>query len=140
MSVRYDSQHPIPPPTTHPDNEEFWKGVKNNQLLFQRCADCGQWLHPPRPMCPKCRSLNTEWAPSRGKGRISSWVTYRETPHPGLRVPYSVVLVELEEGIRIISNMLDVSPEQIHIGMPVEVVFDKVTDELILPKFKKISE
>ena len=137
MSMEYDKEHPIPTPTLHPDNEEYWQGVKREELVFQRCKECGNWLHPPRPMCPECRSLETEWVPSAGKGTIHSWVTYQDSPHPGFKAPYSVVLVELEEGVRVVSNLVDVTPEEVSIGMPVEVVFDQVTEEVVLPKFRK---
>jgi uncharacterized OB-fold protein len=70
---------------------------------------------------------------------VHSWVTYRESPHPAFKAPYSVVLVELEEGVRLISNMIDTGPEEISIGMPVEVVFDDVAEELTLPKFRKVG-
>jgi uncharacterized protein len=90
-------------------------------------------------MCPVCHSLEKEWVPSKGKGKIYSWVTYREAPHPAFKAPYSVVLVELEEGIRLVSNMLDCTPEEIHIGMPVEVVFDDITEDVTLPKFRKVG-
>ena len=72
-----------------------------------------------------------------GKGTVYSWVTYRESPHPAFRAPYSVVLVEMEEGVRLVSNMVDARPEEISIGMPVEVVFDDVAEGLTLPKFRK---
>lgn len=137
MSMEYDKEHPIPAPTLHPDNEEYWQGVKRQELVLQRCKECGNWLHPPRPMCPECRSLETEWVPSAGRGTIHSWVTYRNSPHPGFKAPYSVVLVELEEGVRVVSNLVDVTPEEVSIGMPVEVVFDQVTEEVVLPKFRK---
>jgi hypothetical protein len=117
----------------------FWESIKNHQLVFQRCEECGTWVHPPRPACPKCGSFEKEWAPSSGKGVVYSRVTYRESPDPAFKAPYSVVLVELEEGVRIISNMVDVAPEEISIGMPVEVVFDDITEELTLPKFRKVG-
>jgi len=88
-------------------------------------------------MCPKCHSLEKEWAAVSGKGRVYSWVTYHESPHPAFKVPYSVVLVELEEGPRIVSNLVDVRPEEIEIGMPVEVTFETIAEGVVLPKFKK---
>ena len=88
-------------------------------------------------MCPHCRALETEWVPSKGKGTVYSWVVYRESPHPGFKAPYAVVLVELEEGVRLVSNLVDVAPEEVSIGMPVEVVFDQVSEEVVLPKFRK---
>jgi len=137
MSVQYNKEHPIPAPTVHQDNEAFWEGVKNRKLVFQQCKSCGRWLHPPRPMCPGCRSLEMEWVPSTGKGTVYSWVTYHEADHPGFKTPYAVVLVELEEGVRLVSNLVDTAPEDVKIGMEVEVVFDEAAEEILLPKFKK---
>jgi uncharacterized OB-fold protein len=137
MSVQYDPEHPIPVPPEIWENIGFWEGIKEHRLVFQRCRQCGTWVHPPRPACPKCRSFEKEWAPSSGRGAIYSWVTYLESPHPGFKAPYSVVLVEMEEGVRLISTMVDLAPGEISIGMPVEVVFDDVAEGLILPKFRK---
>ena len=139
MSVVYDAEHPIPMPRILWDNMGFWEGIKRHELVFQRCKQCGTWLHPPRPVCPNCRSLEKEWAPSKGKGTIYSWVTYLKSPHPAFKAPYSVVLVELEEGVRLVSNMVGVKPHEIFIGMPVEVVFDDISEGLTLPKFRKVG-
>jgi len=125
-------------PLIHSDNAGFWEGTKRQQLVFQRCKGCGTWRHPPRPMCPSCQSLEVEWAPSSGKGIVYSWVTYRgPAPHPAFTIPYAVVLVELEEGIRFVAGMVGTKPEEIYIGMPVEVVFDAIAPDLTLPKFRK---
>ncbi len=139
MSMQYDTENPIPAPVKALDNSGFWEGVERHELVFEKCKGCGNWIHPPRPMCPRCHSLEKEWAPSTGKGTIYSWVTYRESPHPGFKAPYSVVLVELEEGMRLVSNMVDIKPEEISIGMPVEVVFDDVAEGITLPKFRKVG-
>ncbi len=137
MSMVYDSEYPVPMPPILWDNMGFWEGIKRHELVFQRCQECGTWLHPPRPVCPKCRSLEKEWAHSTGKGTVYSWVTYLESPHPSFKAPYSVVLVEMEEGVRLVSNMVDIRPQEISIGMPVEVVFDDIAEGLTLPKFRK---
>ena len=139
MSMQYDTENSIPAPVKALDNSGFWEGVERHELVFEKCKECGNWIHPPRPMCPRCHSLEKEWAPSTGKGTIYSWVTYRESPHPGFKAPYSVVLVELEEGVRLVSNMVDIKPEEISIGMPVEVVFDDVAEGITLPKFRKVG-
>ena len=138
MSIAYDKQHPLPMPPILWDNKGFWDGAKKHELVFQRCKQCGTWLHPPRPACPKCRSFEIEWAPSKGKGTVYSWVTYLKSPHSSFKSPYSVVLVELKEGVRLVSNLVDVKPEEIFIGMPVEVVFDDISEDLTLPKFRKV--
>jgi uncharacterized OB-fold protein len=70
---------------------------------------------------------------------VYSWVTYQESPHPGFKAPYSVVLLEMEEGVRLVSNMVDIKPEEISIGMPVEVVFEDIAEGLTLPKFRKVG-
>lgn len=139
MSVKYDPEHPVPAPPLVWENTGFWEGVKGRQLLFQRCKECGTWVHPPGPSCPKCRSFEKEWAPSSGKGAVHSWVTYHESPHPAFKAPYSVVLVEMQEGVRLVSNMVDAGPDDISIGMEVEVIFDDVIEGLTLPKFRKVG-
>jgi len=137
MSVEYNKGESIPVPRKYLDFEGFWTGADQGKLVLQKCADCGEWRHIPKPMCPKCHSVEKEWVPVSGKGVVYSWVTYHESPHPAFKTPYSVVLVELEEGMRIVSNLVDVTPDEIEIGMPVEVTFDKITEEVALPKFKK---
>ena len=90
-------------------------------------------------MCPRCLSTDKEWAPVSGKGIIYTWVNfvYDKSGYPAIKVPYAVVVVELEEGLRILSNVVDMKPEDIYIGMPVEAVFEDVDEELTLVKFKK---
>ncbi len=139
MTMRYNTDREIPKPPAVEENKGFWDGVKNGKLVFQRCKECDTWVHPPRPACPGCRSLEKEWVPSSGKGTVHSWVVYQEAPHPGFVAPYAVVLVELEEGVRLISNLVDVELDEIQIGITVEVVFDNVTEELALPKFRKVG-
>ncbi len=139
MSMVYDTEHPVPIPPIIWDNMGYWEGINRHELVFQRCKECGTWRHPPRPVCPKCRSFEKEWAPSTGKGTVYSWVTYQESPHPGFKAPYSVVLLEMEEGVRLVSNMVDIKPEEISIGMPVEVVFEDIAEGLTLPKFRKVG-
>jgi len=139
MTVEYNPEHPIPMPPILWENTGFWEGIKRHELVFQKCKDCGTIVHPPRPMCPQCHSLEKEWAPSRGKGEVHSRVTYLESPHPSFKAPYSVVLVELDEGPRLVSNMVDVEPDDIQIGMAVEVVFDDISEELTLAKFRKVG-
>ena len=117
--------------------EGFWEAVKQKRLVFQRCKECGEFLHPPRPMCHKCHSYDLEWVESTGKGKIYSWVVFTREVNPLYRVPFEVVLVEMEEkGVRFISNMAEGKPEDLYFGMPVEVVFVDINDEWPLPMFK----
>lgn len=129
---------PILKPSITAENEPFWDAVKRHELKLQRCADCDKYLQPPRPMCPECRSMTSlEWVPASGRGTVYSFVTFTtdRMAYPAIKVPYSVVLVELEEGVRLISNMSDTDPDDVYFGMPVEVTFDDLADDLTLFKF-----
>ena len=126
---------PLPQPT--PDDQGFWDACNDGRLVIQKCSGCGALRHLPRPMCPKCRSMRYEWAPMSGRGVVHSFTVVHHPVHPALRdqVPYGVVLVELEEGPRIVSNMLDMPVEDIAIGLPVVVTFQEVAPGVKLPKF-----
>lgn len=144
MAVEYVPGIPIMSPLVDIDNQPFWDGIKKHELAFQKCTQCNNFIHPPKPMCPHCQTVDTfEWAPSCGVGHIYSYVIvgYASVAYPGMKVPYEVVIVEMdhESGVRVISNMADGNPEDLHIGMPVEVVFDDISEDLTLFKFKKRS-
>lgn len=133
-------QKPLPVPDI--DTKEFWEGCKRHQLLLPKCQDCGTYRFPPGPMCPQCRSTRTQWAVASGRGKVYSWVVVH---HPILpifapEVPYAVALIELEEGVRMASNIVDCRPQDIRADMPVEVVFEDVTSEVTLPKFRPAKE
>jgi len=118
---------------------EFYEYCKKHELRFQRCTDCGTWRHVPRDMCAKCGSFNWAWAQSSGKGKLFSWTTVMQPMLPQFadRVPYSPVVIEMDEGVRILSELVDVSNEELRLGLPVEVAFDDVTPEVTLPKFRR---
>lgn len=128
-------------PVAESFEEGFWEAVKKKKLVFQRCKECGEFLHPPRPMCHRCHSYDLEWVESTGKGEIYSWVVFTREVNPLYRAPFEVVLVEMEEkGVRFISNMAEGKPEDIYFGMPVEVVFVDINDEWPLPMFRPVGE
>jgi len=120
---------------------EFYEFCKKHELRFQRCTDCGTWRHVPRDMCAKCGSFDWEWAKSSGKGKLFSWTTAMQPMLPQFAdlVPYSPVVIEMDEGVRLVSWLTDVPPEELRLSLPVEVVFDEVTSEVTLPKFRKIN-
>lgn len=127
------------PPTTSADTEFFWNGLRDNKLLIQRCKGCGTLRHPPRPMCPHCRSLEWEAVESSGRGTVYSYVMPHEPRFPFFEYPYVVALVELEEGIRVVSNLTDIDPTDVTVGMPVEVYFqsfDAPGEDLVLHQFR----
>jgi uncharacterized OB-fold protein len=123
-------------PTTTPDTEGFWNGVRDHKLLIQRCAGCQALRHPPRPMCPRCNALAWDTIESSGRGEVYSYVMPRHPPFPWFEGTYIVVLVALEEGIRLVSNLCEIDPGDVTIGMPVEVFFEHFDDGLVLPQFR----
>jgi uncharacterized OB-fold protein len=120
---------------------EFYEYCKKHELRFQRCTDCGTWRHVPRDMCAKCGSFNWAWTQSSGKGKLFSWTTVMQPMLPQFadRVPYSPVVIEMDEGVRILSELVDVPNEELRLGLPVEVAFDDVTPEVTLPKFRRVE-
>jgi uncharacterized OB-fold protein len=120
---------------------EFYGFCKQHELRFQRCSECGTWRHVPRDMCAKCGSFNWEWAKSAGKGKLFSWTTAMQPMLPQFAdlIPYSPAVIEMDEGVRLVSWLVDVPDEELRLGLPVEVVFDDVTPEVTLPKFRKVK-
>ena len=120
---------------------EFYGFCKNGELRFQRCAGCKRWRHVPREMCARCGSFEWEWAASSGRGKVFTWTVATRPMHPSFKdaCPYAPVVVEMEEGVRLLSEIVDCPPDQLEIGMPVEVTFEAVTDEVTLPKFKRVA-
>lgn len=91
-------------------------------------------------MCPNCNSIDYDWVKARGEGRVYSWTVTAQQFHPAFEVPYIIAIVELEEGVRMTTNIIDCKPEELYVGMPVEVVFEDVTDEITLSKFKPMKD
>jgi uncharacterized OB-fold protein len=118
------------------DSAFFWDGLEAGELRIQRCASCNKLRHPPRPMCPYCRSLERDHVVASGRGTIYSFVVHHKPPVPGRDHPFAVVLVELEEGTRIVGNVVDLDPSDVKIGMDVEVVFQQNADERVLPLWR----
>jgi uncharacterized OB-fold protein len=118
------------------DSQFFWDGIKDHKLLIQACAECGKLRHPPRPMCPHCNSLSWNTIESSGRGSVFSFVMPQHPPYPWFEYPYIVVLVDLDEGIRLVSNLCDVAPDDVSIGLRVEVFYEHFDDGLVLPQFR----
>ena len=124
-------------PSTSRDTEFFWSGLKDQKLLIQRCSDCQTLRVPPRPMCGKCQSLQWDCVESTGRGTVYSYVMPKYPPLPFLEYPYIVALIDLEEGVRIVSNLCDVAPQQVTNGMAVEAFYEAFNDdELVLHQFR----
>lgn len=131
-----------PLPQRDADSAEFWEGCKRHALLIQRCQRCGKFRFFPSPTCPYCNSWDLAWTRVSGHGQIYSWVVVTRSIHPAFagEVPYVVAVVELEEqeGLLIPGNLIDCHPSAIRAGMPVEVVFEDVTPEVTLPKWRPL--
>ncbi|HXM55614.1 MAG TPA: bifunctional MaoC family dehydratase N-terminal/OB-fold nucleic acid binding domain-containing protein [Candidatus Dormibacteraeota bacterium] len=125
-----------PRPAVSDDTRFFWEGLQRGELLIQRCAACGELRHPPRPMCPNCRSLDWDAVHASGRGTVHSYVVPHHPRLDAFPERYVVALIDLEEGTRLVTNLIDVEPEAVRIGMPVELVVSKVDDELTLPLFR----
>lgn len=127
-------------PAITKDTEFFWNGLRDNKLLIQRCGGCGRLRHPPRPMCPHCRSLDWAAVESSGRGTVYSYVMPHEPKFPFFEYPYIVVLVELEEGVRLVSNLTGIDPADVRTGMPVEVYYQGFdgpgSEDLVLHQFR----
>lgn len=126
---------PLPRPTAI--SKGFWDAAHDGRFVVQSCTACGHNQHPPRPLCLSCWSDRLEWKPASGKGQIYSFTTAHRTSSKGFRdeTPYVVAIVETEEGARMTTNIVGADPASLRIGMAVEVVLDRVTNAVTLPKF-----
>ena len=120
------------------DNGEFWNGTDRGELRVKRCGDCSRYHWPPRLGCPYCGSGKLAWVAVGPRGEVFSWTVVHRSQTPGFETetPYAVVLVELEDGGRMIANVIDCPLERLRIGMPVEAAFEKRSDEVTLPQFR----
>ncbi|MGA7760142.1 MAG: OB-fold domain-containing protein [Candidatus Binataceae bacterium] len=139
MAAGTQSEYKLPLPRMRGSAAEFYKFCNAHELRFQRCTDCAAWRHIPRDMCAKCGSFNFEWARSSGRGTVFSWTVAAQpfVPQFAPLVPYAPAVIELEEGVRMVSWVTDVKPDELALGLPVEVAFDDVTPEVTLPKFRR---
>jgi uncharacterized protein len=119
-------------PGIDPANSWFWEGVNGGRLLIQRCTPCGTLRYPDAPMCGVCQSLEWDSQEASGRGRIHSWIV---SHHPSRQDESRiVVLVDLEEGVRIVSNVVDVEIDELHQDLPLELTF-RTYGDVTLPQF-----
>ncbi|WP_033288106.1 Zn-ribbon domain-containing OB-fold protein [Amycolatopsis jejuensis] len=128
---------PTAHPVSNPDTEEFWKAAAEGRFLGRRCGDCGSAIWYPRPICPFCHSTNTRWEEFSGRGVVYSYSIVRRAGGEWKNVvPYVLAYVELEEGPRVMTNIVDCAVEEVGIGDAVEVVFDDTGNGAALPRFR----
>ena len=134
---------PIPPPQPQPESDFYWEKCKANELWLRPCKSCDQAYFYPRDICPNCFSRDTDWIQSSGRGTLHTFAIVHRGPTPAFRdrVPYVAAIVEVESGARIPTNLvgIDPDPELIKIGMPVEVVFQELDENISLPMFRPVS-
>lgn len=132
------SDYAKPLPVVSSLNRPYWDGLRARRLVMPKCDVCDYIWYPPAPVCPECWSRDFSWQPLSGRGRVNSWVVFHQAYFSSFAadVPYNVAEVELEEGPRLLTNLVEVANDAITIGLPVEVVFDVVTDEVSLAKFR----
>ncbi len=130
-----ESGYPLPAPAPEGLNAEWYEFVAGGELRFQRCDDCGKWRHPPRVLCAACGSDHWTWTASTGKGAIYSWTVTHRPLHPMFAevVPYAVVVVEMEEGVRIICSVREIANEDLSLDLPVSIGIAPVSDTVGLP-------
>ncbi len=130
-----------PMPLTQPWSKKFWEGCREGCLLIQRCQDCQNNIFYPRKFCPECWSGNLNWIEAGGRGRIHTFSTAYDMVEPRFweDLPYTIAYVDLEEGVRMMTRIVDCRPEDIHMDMEVEVVFHKLNDEFHLPYFRPVK-
>jgi uncharacterized OB-fold protein len=133
MSEEIDYEEPV----VTPETETFWAGCQRGELLLQRCPKCETFQHKPRGICAACLSPDLEHVASSGRGHVHSFTTIARNRLPAFKeaCPYVVAFVELEEGPRLMANVVGVPPEQVEIGLPVEVEFVSA-GELAVPRFR----
>jgi uncharacterized OB-fold protein len=122
------------------DNQTFWEAAARHRLVVQRCTGCGRLLHPPRPMCPHCHSTELEVVDVEGTGTLYSYALLHHPQHPAFDYPVVAALVELTEGPRLLSNLVNCEPDDIKIGMPVQVTFVPTADEMAVPVFEPAAQ
>ncbi len=130
---------PLPDPS--PASRPFWEGTKLHELRIQRCPQCRRHIFYPRSLCPFCLSEKLEWVTASGRGNVHSYTVVRRAPSPAFQedVPYVLAIVALEEGPRLTTNIVNCSPHDVRVEMPVQATYDDVTANMTLLKFEPLA-
>ncbi|MFE9440671.1 bifunctional MaoC family dehydratase N-terminal/OB-fold nucleic acid binding domain-containing protein [Streptomyces sp. NPDC006602] len=134
--ARRQEKPPRPRPVVNRDNAGFWEGVRQHRLLIQRCTGCGTLRHPWLPGCNTCGCPDWDTVEASGEGTVYSYVVLHHPPFPAFTPPYAVALIELAEGVRMISNVLGLAYDKVRIGQSVRLEFQSYNDDLVLPVFR----
>ncbi|WP_232680216.1 Zn-ribbon domain-containing OB-fold protein [Nocardioides sp. R-C-SC26] len=124
-------------PMINRDSQYFWDGALVGELRIQRCNACGVLRHPPGPACPDCGALDRGHVVASGLGTVFSYVVHRHPPVPGKELPILLALIDLDEGVRMVGEITDLTDTELEIGMRVRVDFTRVDDELAMPIWRR---
>jgi uncharacterized OB-fold protein len=135
MAMRFDL------PTPDNDSSDFWAAAREERFLIKRCSDCGRAHYYPRPFCPHCWSTKVEWEEASGRGELYTYSVVHSNDLPPFhqRVPYVAAIVDLEEGPRAMTNVVDCEFDDLQIGMPLQVAFREISDDYTIPVFKPVA-
>lgn len=135
-TVEYRKPIPVPDEASRP----FFAGAREHRLMIQHCGACGTVHWPVKSRCSACLSANLSWVQASGKGTLYTFTLMHQIYHPGFasEIPYNIAEIDLEEGLRIVSTIVGCANADLHIGMPLEVIFEDITGEVSLPKFQPV--
>ncbi len=127
-----------PLPQIDEESRPWWEALQRGELYVQKCRDCGDLRYYPRAQCTQCLSPRTQWVRCTGRGKVYTFTVTNQNQAAGFReaLPYVMAYVELDEGLKMLTNLIDCRPEEVKIGMPVEVVFEAATPEVTFAKFR----
>jgi len=130
-----------PVPRMDEESKGYWEACRRHELRVQRCGSCRLLRFYPRATCPRCMSSDVEWILCSGRAEVYTFTVTHQNHAPGFRdsLPYVLGYVELEEGVQMLTNIVECSPDDVKIGMPVEVTFEDVTDEIAIPRFRPLA-
>lgn len=125
-------------PTIEPETKPFWDALKERKLLLGKCNGCGRVHYYPRPMCPHCWSEDVSWVEAAGRGVLYTWSTVfvNDLPPFNAKLPYIAAQVDLAEGVRITTIIVDAEPAQLRIGMAVDIEFEPISEDVTIPVFR----
>ena len=137
MAAVTERMLPAPAPNVLPEVKPFWDATAEGRLVLPQCVECQTLVWYPRPFCPACGSLKVSWIAASGRGTVYSYTVIRQNFSRSFRhlIPYVVALVDLEEGPRLMTNIVGCEPADVSVGMPVQVRFERVSDDASLPVF-----
>jgi uncharacterized OB-fold protein len=130
----------MPPAFADATSLPWWRAASEHRLVVQRCSSCERTRLPPAPLCPECRSADSDWTELPGRGEVYTYTVVHRPIAAGQQLPYVIAVIALEEagGVRIISNLVGVEPEAVAIGMPVELVWEDMSADLAIPRFRPL--